>query len=134
MIWINDAKATNIDAMLSAVKSFSGQVHLIAGGHDKNSPFVLVAEQLAGQVKAAWLIGEAANIIKDAWSAHVSCRNCITLEAALEESSAATVPGDVVLLSPGCASFDQFDSYAERGDFFCKWVVSWQQKTGCFES
>ncbi len=132
--YINDSKATNIDAMLSAVKSFNGQVHLIAGGHDKNSPFILVAEQLAGRVKAAWLIGEAANIIKGSWSAHVSCQNCITLEVALEESSAAAMPGDVVLLSPGCASFDQFDSYVERGEFFCKWVASYQQKTGCFES
>jgi UDP-N-acetylmuramoylalanine--D-glutamate ligase len=122
--YINDSKATNIEAMLSAVMSFGGQIHLVAGGRDKDSPFTSIAGQLAGQVKKAWLIGEAADAMNAAWSGHVSCQDCKTLESALEQATAAAEPGDVVLLSPGCASFDQFKSYAERGDIFCRWVTS----------
>jgi UDP-N-acetylmuramoylalanine--D-glutamate ligase len=121
-LYVNDSKATNLDAMLQAIDSFEGGLLLIAGGRDKNSPFGLVASRLARRVKEVFLIGEAARLMELAWGGTVTCRQCGTLERALEEAGARAEAGDVVLLSPGCASFDQFHSYAHRGEVFMEWV------------
>ena len=120
--YVNDSKGTNLGAMERALECFDGGVHLIAGGRDKASPFETVAEKLRGRVRAAYLIGEAAGDMGRAWGDVVECRQCETIERALAEAGAAAAEGDVVLLSPGCASFDQFRSYAHRGEVFMEWV------------
>ena len=120
--YVNDSKATNLDALAKAVASFSAPIHLIAGGRDKAAPFSLYLPRIAPSVSRVYLIGEAGETIARAWEGGVACERCGTLERALEAASARAVPGDVVLLAPGCASFDQFTSYAHRGEVFRNWV------------
>lgn len=120
--YFNDSKATNIDAMVKAVASFSAPIHLIAGGRDKDSPFETVRSALAGRVVRAYLIGEAAEKIERAWSPEIACMQCDTMPRALEAASEAASNGEIVLLAPGCASFDQFQNYADRGRKFIQWV------------
>lgn len=121
--YVNDSKATNIDALVRAIESYQTPIHLIAGGRDKDSPFASVRAQVAGRVARAYLIGEAAEEIRRAWSPDVETEMCGTLSAALERAAMRAVPGDVILLSPGCASFDQFKNYADRGNQFADWVT-----------
>lgn len=120
--YFNDSKATNIDAMVKAVASFSAPIHLIAGGRDKDSPFEMVIPEIEGAVVQAYLIGEASDKIQSAWRGSIETLPCETLERALEEASIRAQSGEIILLAPGCASFDQFNSYAHRGDVFRKWV------------
>lgn len=120
--YVNDSKATNLGAMLQAIECFGGGLHLIAGGRDKNSPFASVVRQLEGRVNSIYLIGEAAQPMRAAWSQRLDCVDCGTLDKALETARDRARDGDVILLSPGCASFDQFNSYAHRGDTFREWV------------
>ena len=120
--YINDSKATNLGAMRRAIESFEGGIHLIAGGRDKNSPFATVAELIADRVRRVYLIGEAAEPMERAWGDRLPCDRCETLERALAVASDRTQAGEIVLLSPGCASFDQFRSYGHRGEVFTQWV------------
>jgi UDP-N-acetylmuramoylalanine--D-glutamate ligase len=120
--YFNDSKATNIDAMVKAVVSFAEPIHLIAGGRDKDSPFETVRGSIAGRVARAYLIGEAADTIEKSWSPEIECLPCGTMPQALEAATAAAQPGELILLAPGCASFDQFTSYADRGRKFIQWV------------
>ena len=120
--YIDDSKATNIDAMQRAIESFAQGIHLIAGGRDKNSPFEEVTEQLAKRVKTIYLIGEAAEPMAKAWAERIECLQCGTMDRALEAAAARAACGETVMLSPGCASFDQFRSYAHRGEVFAAWV------------
>lgn len=120
--FFNDSKATNLDAMMKALESFAAPIHLIAGGRDKDSPFRSVAGRVGERVQRAYLIGEAAGQIEQAWGEKVSIAQCETLDRALAEAVAEAESGDVILLSPGCASFDQFSSYADRGEAFVRWV------------
>jgi UDP-N-acetylmuramoylalanine--D-glutamate ligase len=120
--YVNDSKATNVDAMIKAIQSFSAPVHLIAGGRDKDCPFAAAVPHLPGRVARAYLIGEAAETLAAAWAGAVEFSRCGTIEAALDEASARANPDEIVLLAPGCASFDQFRSYAHRGEVFTHWV------------
>jgi len=120
--YINDSKATNLDAMVQAVSSFEGGIHLIAGGRDKASPFDTITHHLERRVRRLYLIGEAAADMEQAWGERIECRQCGTLANALSEATAAAADGEIILLSPGCASFDQFQSYADRGRQFVEWV------------
>ena len=120
--YIDDSKATNLDAMRRAIQSFPGGIHLIAGGRDKNSPFATITEELAGRAVAIYLIGEAAAPMAAAWSGRIECVQCGTLERALEQAAERAKGCEVIMLSPGCASFDQFRSYAHRGEVFAQWV------------
>ncbi len=120
--YINDSKGTNLGAVERALECFNAPLHLIAGGRDKASPFETMIGKLRGRVKAAYLIGEAAAPMERAWAGTVECIPCGTLERALAEATARAADGDVILLSPGCASFDQFKSYAHRGEVFRAWV------------
>lgn len=120
--YIDDSKATNIDAMRRAIESFPEGIHLIAGGRDKNSPFGEMTEELMGRVKTIYLIGEAAVPMEAAWGRHLECLQCGTMDKALEAAAGRAQSGEIVLLSPGCASFDQFRSYAHRGEVFAQWV------------
>lgn len=114
----NDSKATNVDSMLKAIQSFSAPILLIAGGRDKGGPFATAARTVAPRVKKAYLIGEAAEKIGKAWNGQVETEGCAALPVALERAASNAEEGDIVLLSPGCASFDQFSSFEERGEAF----------------
>lgn len=115
--YYNDSKATNVDATLKALESFSGRIHLILGGKDKGSDYTALNDLLRERVTRVYTIGAAAAKIESQIRGceFVSAR---TLEAAVNRASAAARPGDIVLLAPACASFDQFDSYEHRGRAF----------------
>jgi UDP-N-acetylmuramoylalanine--D-glutamate ligase len=117
--YVNDSKATNVAAALRAVASFpDAHLHVILGGRGKQESYAPLAAGFKTGDRA-YLIGEAADDIARALtSADVAFERSITLEAALEAAASAAAPGDVVLLSPACASFDQFRDFEARGDAF----------------
>jgi UDP-N-acetylmuramoylalanine--D-glutamate ligase len=116
--WIDDSKATNPGAAEFALAAQASPVIWIAGGRDKDLAFHELAERARGRVRLALLIGEAADKIGRALEGRVPCERAGTLEAAVARAAQLARPGEVVLLAPGCASFDQFRSYAERGERF----------------
>jgi UDP-N-acetylmuramoylalanine--D-glutamate ligase len=126
--YVDDSKATNIAAMCAAVKMCSGKVHLIAGGRAKESDFSLAKDLLAQRVSHLYLIGEASGMMQAAWSDAVRCISCGTLEKAVEAARQQATPGDTVLLSPACTSFDQFRDFNERGDCFAAAVCGLRGK------
>jgi UDP-N-acetylmuramoylalanine--D-glutamate ligase len=107
VLYVNDSKATNVASTLVALASFDPQVHLILGGIGKGQDFT----PLRGRAHRVYLIGEAAAQLED----EVGGERCGTLELAVARARVAALPGDVVLLSPACASFDQFADYEARG-------------------
>jgi UDP-N-acetylmuramoylalanine--D-glutamate ligase len=120
--YYNDSKATNVDATIKALESFPANIHLILGGKDKGSDYTVLNDLLRQRVKRVYTIGAAAAKIE---SQIVSSKNggpevvhAETLENALRKANAAAQPGDVVVLAPACASFDQFKSYEHRGKVF----------------
>jgi UDP-N-acetylmuramoylalanine--D-glutamate ligase len=116
--FVNDSKATNLSAMAAALESFENGIHLIAGGLPKESDYTFVKEILAERVRSIYLIGQASRAMYLAWNGVCSCVECGTLEEAFNRARNAARAGETVLLSPGCASFDQFRSFEERGDRF----------------
>jgi UDP-N-acetylmuramoylalanine--D-glutamate ligase len=120
--YVNDSKATNLTALQAALEMTSAPVRLIAGGQVKEKDLDFVKEVLKKRVESVYLIGEAAPEFAAAWKDCVSCRLCGDLETAVMAARNEAKSGDLVLLSPGCASFDQFRSYADRGDKFRDFV------------
>jgi UDP-N-acetylmuramoylalanine--D-glutamate ligase len=116
--FINDSKATNVDSTLWALNMINKPIILIAGGRDKGSDFSLLREKLKGKVRALVILGEAKEKIKKAFSGLVKIKTASTLSQAAEQAYALSRPGDCVLLSPMCASFDMFRDYAQRGEVF----------------
>ncbi len=117
--YVNDSKATNVASTLVALAAFSGGVHLILGGRGKAQDFVALAAPIAQRCQAVYLIGEATEEIARALAADsVDVVRAQTLESAVQRAFAAAAPGDTVLLSPACASFDQFRDFEARGDAF----------------
>jgi len=116
--YYNDSKATNVDAAIKALESFPGNIHLILGGKDKGSDYTALAGLLRERVKCVYTIGAAAEKIQSQIRGTVSIVPAGTLESALERASSAAGPGDIVLLAPACASFDQFENYEHRGQAF----------------
>ena len=119
MRYVNDSKATNVAAARRALASFPGsRLHVILGGRGKHESYEPLAEAFRpGDI--AYLIGEAADeIARSLVAAGVPCIDFGTLEEALGAGANAATAGDVVLLSPACASFDQFRDFEERGDAF----------------
>ena len=115
--YYNDSKATNVDATIKALESFPGGIHLILGGKDKGSDYSVLNDLLRERVKRVYTIGAAAaKIESQAHGAEIVSAG--TLDAAVRRASEAAVPGEIVLLAPACASFDQFDSYEHRGRVF----------------
>jgi UDP-N-acetylmuramoylalanine--D-glutamate ligase len=121
--YYNDSKATNVDATIKALESFPANIHLILGGKDKGSDYTVLNDLLQQRVKRVYTIGAAAgkieSQIKDVEVVHAE-----TLENALRRANAVAEAGDVVLLAPACASFDQFKNYEERGRVFKEIVQS----------
>jgi UDP-N-acetylmuramoylalanine--D-glutamate ligase len=111
----NDSKATNVDATAKAIAAFSGGIHLILGGKDKNSDYTLLADLLRARVSAVYTIGSAAAKIESHLRGVVTIQSCETLDKAVQAAAAAARPGEVVLLAPACSSFDQFENYEQRG-------------------
>ena len=121
--YYNDSKATNVDATIKALESFPANVHLILGGKDKGSDYTVLNDLLRQRVKRVYTIGAAAGKIESQIKGTVEIVHAETLEAAVKRAAAAAQPGDIVLLAPACASFDQFQNYEHRGRVF-KEVVS----------
>ena len=119
--YYNDSKATNVDATIKALESFPANIHLILGGKDKGSDYTLLNDLLRQRVKRVYTIGAAAAKIESQIKG-VEVVHADTVENALRKANAVAEPGDVVLLAPACASFDQFKNYEQRGQVFKKIV------------
>ena len=118
--YVNDSKATNVAAALRALAAYADEpVHLILGGSPKGEDFAPLAAAIGPNVKSVHLIGEEAARIGELIDGHRDG----TLDAAVEHATQLAQPGDVVLLSPASASFDQFESYEQRGDAFRRFVT-----------
>ena len=117
--WIDDSKATNFAATRRSLEGFpDGRVHLILGGRNKGGDAAGLAGVAASKVKRAYLVGEAAEELASLLADVVPCEMTGDLSRAVESAARRAVQGDVVLLSPACASFDQYRSFNERGDHF----------------
>ncbi len=120
--YYDDSKGTNIDAVIRAVQTLDGPIHLIAGGVDKGAPYTPWIEAFKGKVKNIYTIGQSAEVIEKQLSHSYYIKRCATLNEAVMEASKAAARGDKVLLSPGCSSFDMFKDYAHRGQEFQRLV------------
>ena len=122
--YIDDSKATNVGAVYSALDALQQPVILIAGGRDKGGDYSVLTEPVREKVKHMLLIGEAKDTMARAFLAFTNIEMLDTLQEAVIRAASIAVPGDAVLLSPACASFDMFASYAERGEVFKKSVLA----------
>jgi UDP-N-acetylmuramoylalanine--D-glutamate ligase len=122
VLFVNDSKATNVASALAGIRAFDGGVRLIAGGRAKGESFEPLAPAVAERCVASYLVGEAAERmaaeLAPAAEAGVEVEVVGTLERAVEQAAADARPGEVVLLSPACASFDAFRDFEQRGDRF----------------
>jgi UDP-N-acetylmuramoylalanine--D-glutamate ligase len=116
--YYNDSKATNVDATLKALEAFPGRILVILGGKDKGSDYTVLQKPLRERAILALLIGAAADKIEKQIAGSVAIERAGILERAVEAASLAARSGDVVLLAPACASFDQFENYEHRGRVF----------------
>jgi UDP-N-acetylmuramoylalanine--D-glutamate ligase len=116
--FVNDSKATNLDAARRAMESFPSGVVAILGGRFKGGDWHDLRPTVAGRVRAIVAIGESAGQVQEAFSDLVPVTPAASMEAAVEAAFAAAAPGGVVVLAPACASFDMFRDYAERGRMF----------------
>jgi UDP-N-acetylmuramoylalanine--D-glutamate ligase len=117
--YVNDSKATNTAAARRAVAAFEQPLHLILGGEGKGEAFDDLAAAMRGRAAAAYLIGETAEEMAAALErAGIGCERCGTLERAVALAAERARPGEIVLLAPACASFDQFDDFEQRGEVF----------------
>jgi UDP-N-acetylmuramoylalanine--D-glutamate ligase len=124
VLYVNDSKATNVASTLVALRSFEAPIHLIAGGRAKGSGFEALRAPAAERCAGVYLIGEAADALDAALAgAGVPVRRCGDLEHAVQDARAAAQPGDVVLLSPACTSYDQYPDYEARGAHFRSLVM-----------
>lgn len=119
----NDSKATNVDAAARALEAFDAPVLLIMGGRTKGGGFASLAGVVRKRVKGLFLMGEAAETLKADIGCEVPTRMVGSMDEAVREAFSAADSGDVVLLSPACASFDMYASYAQRGEDFCRCVT-----------
>lgn len=125
--YVNDSKSTNPDSLRRAIEALADdggpRILLIAGGLDKGLSFAALDSLLTRQVKCAFLIGKCRGRLAREWCEAVSCIMFNCMLSAVEAAVAQAIPGDVVLLSPGCASMDMFRNYKERGDRFRDLVI-----------
>jgi UDP-N-acetylmuramoylalanine--D-glutamate ligase len=116
--YLNDSKATNIDALEKALLAMRTPVVLLAGGKDKGLDFTGLRPLLREKVRAVVLIGQMTDKMRDAWASAVPCHPAASLAAAVNECRVLAHRGDTVLFSPGCSSYDMFKSFEDRGDQF----------------
>lgn len=118
VLFINDSKGTNVDSTIWALKNMARPVILIAGGRDKKSDLAPIAELVRNKVRHMVLIGEAKDKFKSFFKNILPVSESENMESAVHEAQSLSRPGDCVLLSPMCASFDMFDNYEHRGRVF----------------
>src|SRR5208283_1194486 len=116
--YYNDSKATNVDATLKALDAFPERILIILGGKDKGSDYTVLQKPLREKAILALLIGAAADKIEKQIAGSLAIERASTLDRAVEIAAHAAQPGDIVLLAPACASFDQFQNYEQRGRVF----------------
>jgi UDP-N-acetylmuramoylalanine--D-glutamate ligase len=116
--WVNDSKATNVDSVEKSLGAFTGMVHLIMGGRGKGASYEPLRSLVREKVIRLYLIGEEAEAIEEEFRDETEIERCSDLATAVDRASVYVAPGDTVLLSPACASFDQFRSFEHRGDTF----------------
>jgi len=116
--WYNDSKGTNVGATLAALQGLDRPVVLIAGGLSKGADFTPLAEVMAIKGRAVVLIGRDAALVEAALQGVVPCLHAANMDEAVTLAAAQARPGDIVLLSPACASFDMFEGYEHRGRVF----------------
>ncbi len=126
--FINDSKATTVDSCVWALKNIPNRIILIAGGKDKGVDYNLILGYSRGKVKEAILIGQARQRIGAAFKGNIIFEESASLEEAVKKAFSKAEPGDCVLLSPMCSSFDMFSSYEERGRVFKEIVFDLQKK------
>ena len=123
--YVNDSKATNVNAVWYALESFTEPVVLIVGGRDKGNDYESLKPLVRQKVRAVIAIGESAEKVSAELGPEApNAADAASLEDAVQYARVFAEPGDVVLLSPACASFDMFENYEERGDVFKKLVLS----------
>ena len=123
VLYVNDSKATNVNAVWYALESFDRPIVLIAGGRDKGNDYTDLKPLVRDRVRAVVALGESAETVVRELGAEASAhRRADTMEAAVRQAQRAARPGDVVLLSPACSSFDMYEDYEERGDTFRRLV------------
>jgi UDP-N-acetylmuramoylalanine--D-glutamate ligase len=120
--FINDSKSTTVDSTVWALKNIPGPVVLISGGRDKGNDYSILAPLARARVKRMIVIGESKEKIKKAFKDFLDTQEYLTLQEAVKGAFAGAEPGDYVLLSPMCSSFDMFLNYEERGNIFKKAV------------
>jgi UDP-N-acetylmuramoylalanine--D-glutamate ligase len=119
VLFVDDSKATNVASAVVGLRSFDGGVHAILGGRGKGEDYAPLAAAAAERCRAAYLIGEEAGSLRQALvGSGVPLHECGTLGRAVAAARAAAAAGEVVLLSPACASYDQYRSFEERGNHF----------------
>jgi UDP-N-acetylmuramoylalanine--D-glutamate ligase len=127
--FVNDSKATNLAALCGALKIAGPGIRLIAGGLLKEKSLESPKELLAKNVRKVYLIGKAAEEMAEAWNDVVQCCMCSELETAVQTARADAAAGETILLSPGCASFDQFRNFEDRGTQFEQIIASLVEET-----
>ncbi len=127
--YYNDSKATSVDATLKAIGAFESGLWIILGGKDKNSDYTVLRDPLKTKAHAALLIGAAAEKIASQIDGAVPIVQAGTLQIAVEHASIHAAPGDIVLLAPACASFDQFPNFERRGEAFKKLVLNLPERS-----
>ncbi len=128
--YYNDSKATNVDATIKALEAFAGGIHIILGGKDKGSDYTVLNRLLRERVRRVYTIGAASSKIESQIANSVPVTSSGTLGEALRIASGNARAGEIVLLAPACASFDQFTSYEERGRVFKAEVRALQAHAG----
>ena len=128
--FVNDSKATSLDAVEKALSAFDAPVVLIAGGRNKGLDFNKLTPWIERRSKHLVLIGEATEEMARVWGGKVPFTRARSMDEAVRAAYAVARPGDVVLLSPACASFDMFESYEHRGEVFKKEVGKLKLEAG----
>ncbi len=124
--FVNDSKATNVDSVWYALQSFRQPIVVMLGGRDKGNDYGRLLDLVRKHVKAIVAIGESADKVVRAFTGIVPVKEATSMEEAVRTAAAAAAEGDVVLLSPACASFDWFDNYEHRGRVFKELVMGLQ--------